>query len=239
MQTSGEAETITMGVVPLGTGDDFAKMIPPEAPVGGKPFSWRTAVDKIKRVETKLLDVGRFSVESAEPGTERDLRYFANSTDVGFGAQGAINHGNMPKLLKGFSAYIATALRTLINYPTLPVRIQLDNEPSFEQLTAMTVVMNGRSFGNGFWVCPQASAEDGFFDLMVAEDVNRLTILRLLPKIMKGTHLNEPVLRMYRAQRVVIESSQPLAVESDGEIPYHNAKRLEMEVLHKRLRVLV
>ncbi|MGD8751550.1 MAG: hypothetical protein PVG14_09020 [Anaerolineales bacterium] len=98
--------------------------------------------------------------------------------------------------------------------------------------------MNGRNFGNGFWVTPDARADNGLLDVLVFEELDRVAILRMLPKMMKGTHLNEPVLRLYQARLVVIESSHPLIVETDGEVPYQNANRLEVEVLTKTLRVL-
>jgi diacylglycerol kinase family enzyme len=59
MRASGEGETIAMGVVPLGNGNDFAKVIPPDTPIGGKLFDWRAAVQKIARMQTQLFDAGR------------------------------------------------------------------------------------------------------------------------------------------------------------------------------------
>jgi diacylglycerol kinase (ATP) len=127
----------------------------------------------------------------------------------------------------------------MIDYPTLHLRIQLDDLPPFDQSTTMTVITNGRCFGNGFWVCPDARVDDGFFDLMIAQAVSRLTILRMIPRLMKGTHVSEPIVRMARAQRVVIESDQPLVVETDGEIPFLGAHRLELDILPRKLRMIV
>jgi diacylglycerol kinase family enzyme len=63
--------------------------------------------------------------------------------------------------------------------------------------------------------------------------------LRLIPKIMKGTHVNESILKNYRARRVVIKSQQSLVVEADGEIPYPQTRYLEVQILDKKLRVIV
>jgi diacylglycerol kinase (ATP) len=95
----------------------------------------------------------------------------------------------------------------------------MDDEAPFDQATVMTAITNGRCIGSSFWVCPEARADDGLFDLMVSQNVSRLTILKMIPKFMKGTHVHEPVLSMYRAQRVVLESLSPLIVEADGENP--------------------
>jgi diacylglycerol kinase (ATP) len=237
MQASGEQETIPVGVVPLGNGDDFAKMLPPEAPIGGKALEWRVAVAKIAEGKTRLFDVGRMRGDHARFEPEGAAHYFANGMDVGFGAHAAMNFTTVPKALKGMSAYLAAVLKTMIHYPKLHLRVQLDDLPPFEQATTMTAITNGRCFGNGFWVCPQAKADDGLFDLIVGEAVGRLTILGLIPKLWKGTHVNEPVLRMYRARHVTLESEEPLIVEADGEIPYIETHRLEMDILPKKLRV--
>ncbi len=239
LQASRGEATIPLGVVPLGNGDDFAKVLPPQAPIGGKPFDWQQAVAMIAAGKTRLLDVGRMKGDHARFEAEGSAHYFANGMDVGFGAHAAVNFTTIPKVFKGMTAYLAAILKTMIKYPRLHLTLKLDDQPPFEQATTMTAVTNGRCFANGFWVCPEASPEDGLFDLMVADAVGRWTILGLIPKIMRGTHVHESVIRMYRARRVLVESEAPLVVEADGEIPYVETHRLEIEVLPKRLRVFV
>ncbi len=239
MRASNEHETIPLGVIPLGNGDDFAKMIPPLTPIGGKPFAWDVAVQKISRGQTQLFDVGRILGDNLRSEYGSGPYYYVNSFDVGFGAHGAKNLTTLPSYFKGLSAYLATIAKTMINYPSLNLRLQLDDQDPFEQSSTITAVMNGRCLGNSFWFCPQASADDGLFDLLVSKKVGRFTILRLLPKIMRGTHTSEPVVSMFRAQRILIESPEPLIVETDGEIPFLETHRLELTILHKRLRVII
>jgi diacylglycerol kinase (ATP) len=239
MRASHEGETIALGIVPLGNGDDFAKMVPPETSIGGKPFDWNTAVGKLIRGETKLFDVGRISGVRPGSGLEDYPRYFVNSFDVGFGPVAAQHLRTVPSYFKGLSAYLAAIIKTLIDFPALDLSLQLDDQPPFEQSTTMTAVMNGRCLGNGFWLCPDARTDDGFFDLMVSQQVSRTTILRMIPKLMRATHINEPIVSMYKAQKVVIDSEIPIAIETDGEIPFSGAQHLELEVLPKRLRLIV
>ncbi len=236
---SDEKETIALGVVPLGNGDDFAKVLPPQAPIGGQPFDWHTAVGMIAGGQTRLFDAGRMVGDPPGRDQPGGVRYFMNGLDVGFGAHAARNFTTIPSYLTGMSAYMATVLKTMVAYPKVHLRVQLDDQPPFEQDTTMTAITNGRCFANGFWVCPQAEADDGLLDLMLAQAVSRATIMRLIPKIMKGTHLHEPVIKMLRARRVVLESREPLLVEADGELPYLATRRLEVEVLPSKLRVFV
>ncbi len=241
LQASGDAATIPLAVVPLGSGDDFAKVIPPEAPVGGKPHDWREAVEKIRRGQTRQFDVAvmRGWTDGAAMSQVGCTRYFMNGMDVGFGAQANSNLSTLPRFLKGQAAYFGAVLKTLIDYPVLRLTVQLDDEPSFEFSTTMTAVTNGRCFGGSFWVCPQARPDDGWLDVMLVQAVGRLTILRLIPKITRGMHGNEPVLRMARARRVLLQSSEPFALQADGEMPFGPIRRLQVDLLPGRLTIIV
>ena len=239
LRASGEAETMPFAVIPLGSGDDFAKVIPPETAVGQHPFEWPVAVEKIARGQTRLIDVGRLTGDHLRSDLPQGPHYFMNGIDVGFGAHATVNFLSTPRIFKGFTAYMLTILKTMIKYPLLHITIQLDDEPPFDQDTTMTAITNGRCFANGFWVCPQAQPDDGIFDLMIASGLNRLQILNLIPKITSGTHLGDPGVRMARARKVVLSSKQPLIVEADGELPYMQTHQLTIEVLPKRLRMVV
>ena len=208
-----------LGVLPLGSGDDFVKMLPPRAPV-----------ERLAQGTARAFDAGRIVAGAT--------RYFANGMDIGFGAHASRNVTRVPWFLTGPGAYLGALVLTLMHYPKLEVRLQLDDEPAFAQTTAMTAVMNGRAFGGSFHVCPDARADDGLLDLLIAEGVGRLAILGLVPRIMRGTHGGDRRLRLARARRVVIESQEPLLVEADGEIAFEGAHRLEIEVLPGALRVL-
>ena len=238
MRGAAESPEVTFGVVPLGSGDDFAKMLPPAVPVGGKAPGWEEAVRRIARGRTQRFDVGRLTGDGLREGLGAGPHYFANGMDVGFGAVGARNAASIRWPLTGLATYLAALAKTMIDYPVLSLRLQLDDGEPFEQPSTMTAVMNGRCFGSGFWVCPEARPDDGMLDLMITERVSRLTILRLVPKILRGAHGGDPALRLMRARRVVIESPEPLVVEADGELPFEAAHRIEVEVLPRRLAVI-
>jgi YegS/Rv2252/BmrU family lipid kinase len=208
------------GVIPLGSGDDFEKLL-----------SHREAVERLRVQTTKQFDVGRIV---AGPET----RYFANGMDIGFGAHGARNVRRVPRFLTGFGAYLGALALTMVRYPLLTVRLQLDDAPPFELTTAMTAVMNGTTFGGSFRVCPEARPDDGLLDLLLVGAVGRLQILQLVPKILRGTHAGDARLRMARAKRVQIESSEPLLLEADGEIAFDGVRGLKIDVLPSALRVV-
>jgi diacylglycerol kinase (ATP) len=205
-------------VIPLGSGDDFAKLL-------SNDFTSSFLSGK-----TRTFDVGRIVCGS-------DVRYFANGMDIGFGAHGARNVASVPRFLTGMGAYLGALALTLARYPLLQVRLQLDDAPPFELTTAMTAAMIGTTFGGSFRVCPEARPDDGLLDLLLVGPVGRLEILRLVPKIMRGAHAGDPRLRLLRAKRVTIESDSPLLVEADGEIAFQDADRLEIDLLPAALSV--
>ncbi len=207
------------GVIPLGSGDDFAKL-----------FSF-DSIFNLSSEKTKTFDVGRITSES-------QVRYFANGMDIGFGAHGARNVRRVPRFLTGFGAYLGALALTMVRYPLLEIRLQLDDAPPQQLSTAMTAIMNGVSFGGSFHVTPDARPDDGLLDLLIADAVGRKEILQLVPKILKGAHAGDPRLRMARARRVAIESVVPQLVEADGEIAFEDARRIEIELLPGALRVL-
>lgn len=208
-----------LGVIPLGSGDDFAKLLAGD-------FLSRLANPRQKR-----FDVGRIVSGSQS-------RYFANGMDIGFGAHGARNVRRVPGFLTGFGAYLGALALTMLRYPLLEIRLQLDDAPPMEVVTAMTAVMNGTTFGGSFRVTPEARPDDGLLDLLIVDAVGRIGILQLVPKILKGAHAGDPRLRLARARRLRVESAAPLLVEADGEIAFENARQLEVEVLPGALRVL-
>ena len=235
LRASGEGETIALGVIPLGSGDDFAKVIPPETQIGGKVFDWQVAVEKIAQGKTKLFDVGRLTTSPSD----QNPQYFMNGIDIGFGAQAALNFSTVPSFISGMAAYLAAIIKTLIDYHIPEVSIQIDDQPPFDQSTTMTVVTNGRCFGSGFWVCPDAIVDDGLLNVMVADGIGRAKILGLIPKIMKGTHVGEPILKNFLAKRVIISSDESFVVEADGEVPYPQTTNLEVQILKRKLRVII
>jgi len=234
LRASGEGETIPLGIIPLGTGNDFNKMMPPACRVGQTHDDWHVAIQTIARGETDLFDVGRIVGDNPLPGQPHP-HYFDNGMDVGFGALVAKHASSVPAFLQGTSMYLAAVFKTLANYQVPRLKITLNDGTTIEQRSTMTAIANGRCFGGGFWIAPDAEPNDGQFDVMVAQGLGRAGILALVPRVMQGTHLTHPAVRMLRAARVVIDSPDPLVVEADGELPFLEAHHLEIELLPRRV----
>lgn len=216
MRAGGKA---AFGLISLGSGDDFEKLLSPG-----------NAIERLKSRNPRLFDVGRIACGGA-------TRYFANGMDIGFGAHGAANVARVPRFLTGFGAYLGALFLTMVRYPKLNIELGVDDGPPERLATTMTAAMNGTTFGGSFRVCPDAKPDDGLLDLLVVDAIGRLSILQLVPKILRGAHAGDPRLRMARARRVAIDSAEPLLVEADGEVVFEDARRLEIDLLPGALRV--
>jgi len=219
----------TLGVIPIGSGNDFSKMIP-------LPRDWTEAVRRILAGTTRWFDVGLIRADKPAVGEDASQRYFANTFDTGFGAYVSM-HAHIP-YLTGTAMYLVAIFKTLVNYSVPRLKIEFADGNRIEQKSTMAVAANGRCFGGGFWIAPNAEVDDGLFDVMLADGLGRIGILSLLPKVMKGTHVGDRRVKFFRSSRVVIESPDPLPVECDGEVPWVDAHRLEIQVLPKRLLVI-
>jgi diacylglycerol kinase (ATP) len=236
MRASNEGETITLGIIPLGTGNDFIKSLPPALTPGKTRDDWRDAIPRIAAGKTTLVDVGKITGDLPAPGHPHP-QYFTNGMDVGFGARVAKAVRNVA--VTGTAAYLLAIMQVLVNYNLPHVKLTFDNGEVVELDTTMMAVTNGRCFGSSFWLTPMADVADGTLDVLIAKGLGRVGILQIIPLLMKGAHLNHPAVTFRKTRRVRVETTEPMIVEADGELPFLEARQLDVEILPQRLRVIV
>lgn len=207
-----------LAIFAIGSGSDFAYAL-------GLPRDISQAVRLLTEARVRQVDVGR-----------ANERYFVNSLGAGFDALVAIESRKV-RLLRGFLMYLVAVFRTLRDYRLPTVWIELDGVRTQRTITTLEVA-NGRRAGGGFLIAPEARVDDGLFDVFLARGLNRLEILRLLPEVIRGTHVDKEPVTMVRARRVIVESEEPLPVYADGEILDTAAHRLEVEILPGRLCII-
>src|SRR5204862_8332574 len=147
-------EEQAFAVIPLGTGNDFAKML-------GVGDDWRLACERITRGETRRVDAGRCNGH-----------VFANGFGAGFDAQVAIE-ANGICWIRGNAVYgVALARTLLLRYSTPNARIVHDGG-TIEGRITMLAAANGTTYGGAFRIAPDADIADGLLDVMVAEQLSR------------------------------------------------------------------
>ena len=230
----GEAGCATLGLIPIGSGNDFAWMmgVAPGLRRTGDLQMIEVAVKKLFTGQTRLIDIGRICDES------NHCRYFDNGVGIGFDGIVNIESRKMTRL-RGFLMYMVAVLRTMLFYYHAPrAMIELDDRRIVKPVLMLSVA-NGRRYGGGFYVTPQAEVDDGQFDVCLVEQVNRIEMLKLLLLFMKGTQAANPHVQMLRAKRVTVRCDEGYAVHADGEIFARSAKSLTVELWPEKLRVIV
>jgi len=208
-----------LAVVPVGTGNDFTKML-------GYGSDWRAACRQIAQAHTRHVDIARCN----------DF-YFANNLGIGFDARVAMAANRM-QWLHSQAVYGVALIKTLaLNHVTPTVRVQHAGE-TLETAITLIAVNNGRAEGGAFVLAPQAQIDDGLLDVVVASGLSRSGILRLVPRVLRGSHIDDPAVTMFTTDQLVIESNTGVPVHADGEIRYTDAHRLEIEILPRRLTLM-
>jgi diacylglycerol kinase (ATP) len=201
LQNGGTAE---VGVIPLGRGNDFAKAC-------SIPVHWEDAamllVDRLKNaMPARPVDIGRMNG-----------RYFANGAGIGFDAKvtGIARSMNLPI---GDLVYLVAVFRGLLGGVNAhEVSIRFDGEVRNGPVT-LVHVSNGPWVGGLFQIAPSAVNDDGELDLLVVNPVSRMRVLKLLPKMIGGTHIGEREISHSRIGVCEIEAAEPLPSQLDGEI---------------------
>lgn len=206
---TGLMEEVSIGFLPGGTGNDFTRsMNLPRDPVEAFE-ALRTGrvvtIDLWKANEYHFINV--FGL-----GLDTDLAGWAEKTK---------------RLMTGMPAYIAALLLTLFGFKFKKIRLTVDGRVLEREIVVLTA-SNGRFYGGGILVAPDAHVSDGKLDLVLINRVWKPRIPGLLVKYIAGRHIKEIKECEYiRAESIVIESAMKVACETDGEIELVPPIRIE------------
>jgi len=216
LRTGGKSKyEIAIGVLPFGTGNDFARSI-------GMNRSVDQLYEIIRRNQPRILDAGALSFTRAD-GTVY-TRFFDNIADVGIGAEvvAKVNGVHVRKrILGGTMTFIFSALSTFMTFRHKKIRIRWDDQ-SYEGKVLEVVVANGVYFGSGLGIAPEAKMDDGLFELIILGNVGVIDYLKNFGRLRKAEKIIHPEIKYYRTSNVSIEPlGQRAIVEADGEIEGH------------------
>ena len=222
-----ESKRPILGVVPVGSGNDFAHGI------------------KASTVPTEALKCAINGEPSAvDLGLMTDAHgrkeYFDNTLGIGFGAIVTIRSHQMP-VLRGFLMYLASVLQTIIlDHNPITMQIESDNQ-TWEEKVIYLVLCNGPREGGGFLIAPDARIDDGLLHYAMITDVSRPMMFRIVPEVMKGTHGRFKQVKMGSCKKFMVSANRPLYVHADGEIytgPGTDLRAVSFEILPNALKVI-
>jgi len=212
-----------LGVIPTGTGNDFAKAC-------GISLDWEAAAgDLAKRfvagTSSRRIDIGRMND-----------RYFANGAGIGFDAK-VTYVARSYRWPIGDLVYLLAIFRCMIDGITTPEIVISADDFAWNGAVTLANISNGPWIGGMFHIAPMASNSDGVLELLVADPVTRSRICALLPKLIRGTHLDASEITHRSVRRILIEASAPIPSHLDGEVG-EPGTRFEIEVLPDALEMI-
>lgn len=198
-----------LGLVPLGTGRDFARS-------AGIPLDPERAVELLAVAKARPLDAGRVAFHDAQ-GRERRAGFLNVAS---FGVSGLVVElvNRAPKLLGARVSFLVGTLRALLRFRCRPVSLRLDGQAIFEGPCTLCAAANGGWFGGGMHVAPPARLDDGLLDVVVVRETSKPRLVAKLASIYGGSHLADASVAHFRG-RVLEAEAEPGAVplELDGE----------------------
>jgi diacylglycerol kinase (ATP) len=214
-----------LAVIPAGTGNDFA---------GFLGFKRRDPIGVLASLVTpQIRDIDTVRVQGADGESQA---HFINVAGAGFDSEVNETANRMKTRVQGTAKYVAAVFSTLRRFEAAKFDLTVDGK--HHPLTAMMVAVgNGRSYGGGMKVCPDASLTDGLLEVCVVGAMGRFEFVRNFPRVFRGTHTTHPKVTMLRGTRVEIAADRHFHVYADGEqsLPLPAT----FEVLPASLRVVV
>ncbi|MBX7194708.1 MAG: diacylglycerol kinase family lipid kinase [Sandaracinaceae bacterium] len=212
-----------------GTGGDFRKSLG-AGNVGSDGATVEDVVGRMWRAPVRAIDVGHLRYV-ANDGREAE-RTFLNITSFGIGGLVDRLVNEAPKWMGGGPAFFAGTVRALARYTPQRVRVTVDGGAPREAVITNVAVCNGRFFGGGMHVAPEASLDDGLFDVVTMHALGLRAAARLTPRLYRGTHLGQPGVDHERGRVVIAEPVDPrehVLLDVDGEAPGRLPARFEIK----------
>ena len=200
-----------MGILPAGSGNDYVKAL-------GVGTNLRRALEILVGGRVRVVDTAEVN------GVP-----FNNGLGIGFDAEVAAGVAMAPAYLGGTGRYLWSVGRLLKDFRCHEARLKLDGRV-IEARTILVAVALGTTYGSLFRLTPDAVLDDGLFDVIWSEEVNRAEVLRLIPGALRGT--------LARRRKVHTARAREVEVVLQDEIPAHVDGEMLADTRHFRARVL-
>lgn len=214
----GALDRMTIGVIPLGTGNDFAAAL-------GIPSEVDAALEVLLRGRQILVDLGQVNG-----------RVFVNTSGGGFIAEVSVAVTTQLKSIAGRLAYLIGGAQALIDFEPVGAMVTVTGASPLKHRLYAFAVCNSRLIGGGRLIAPDAIIDDGRLDVCLIEEMSALEFVALARKVAEGDHVNDPRVSYLQAPSLEITLDRVVKVNTDGEV--FEGQRFEYRVLPKAARFL-
>jgi len=226
-EAGGPGAVAAVGVIPLGTGNDFVKSL-------GVAVGLDAGFQVVREGRRRRIDLGRFRADGVD-------RIFVNQIQVGYGAI-VVEDMERPdalvkRIFRGQAAFIAAGALHL-GFKTREIEIEAHGHATRRGRFFEAHIANARFCGGGISFAPEASLEDGLFDLVTIDDLPLFRMAPILAAIRAARLRPGPGVASRRTRSVVIRDARTFPLSADGECYQVRGGTLEMEALPGALDVL-
>jgi diacylglycerol kinase (ATP) len=197
---AGALDRTSLGVVPLGTGNDFAGLL-------GLPEDPTEAVERLVSGHERRVDLGTLNG-----------RVFVNASAGGFLAEVSDSITSGLKTVAGRMAYVIAGASVLVNFEPPSAEVQLDDEVFHQRHYQLFVVSNGQTIGGGHRVAPGAKLDDGLLDAVLVDAAGTAELVQLLRRMSKGEHLEDERVTYRQFRTAQMSFDRVIKVNTDGEV---------------------
>lgn len=190
------------GNLPIGSGRDWARS-------RGVPFNIEAAARWIANAQPTPTDIGLVAYNGKR-------EHFLNIASAGLSGEVDLRVSRV-RTHRPWT-FLQATVETIITHQPQAMQVTLDGEAWYEGSSYLVAVANGSTFGHGMKIAPDATTNDGLFDVVLVEGVSRPTILAALWRVYNGSHLTHPAVRFRRAKDVKISGPMgEIGLDLDGE----------------------
>lgn len=206
----------SLALLPSGTGGDFRRTF-------SFSDSVEQAITRLRSPRPRQVDVGIFQTGLRPP------RAFINVLSFGLGGLTDLFVEQGPKWMGGRTVYLWGALRATLVHQPVPIELTLDGDAAMVAPYSNVAVCNGRYFGGGMKICPDADPSDGWLDVVTME-LSKAKTLSLTTHIYRGTHLAVVGVEHHRCRKIEAKATRAAQclIDADGEQLGHLPLRAEL-----------
>ena len=231
ISVAGDGPTIPMGVLPLGTGNDFNDM-------AGLPRKLNECIARISG-QTRQLDAAWVGWKD-KTGGQQLSHYFDNNCALAMEPMVTIENVKM-KRLSGNIRYIASLLKAIIKLKAWQMQFNWqdgDQTGSYEGPAYVLSICNSPRTGGLFYMAPNAKMDDGRLDFVFAPEIGRWQIMAVLPRLFNGSHIKHPKIKTGHLTEMTVHCQPGTPIHADGEVLTESATAVQFRVLPGKITLL-
>ncbi len=208
-----------VGLIPIGTGNDFARSL-------GLTSDIQSMINSISKRQTRSVNVGKIHFTNSK-SNQVQTRYFINVADVGMGPDVVKRISGQQNFLGIPYSYFLAILKTFFHYNLITIKAATP-QWSWEGKARAIAVANGKYFGQGLCIAPEAKLDDNIFSTFICAKVSVFDFIRYSIPLKKGKKVIHKEVQYGTCKEMELTSNELCGIEADGEYLGVLPARIEM-----------